>query len=166
MGLTRYHAKNHPQQTSVRGAATDVDDRATDVEWFRELDARFNFTIDVAASAANTKVTRFYDEQTDGLAQSWTGEHVWCNPPYSAIEPWVIKAHIEDGAPLIVIVVPANRTEQAWWQDNVEPYRDRPGSPLRTEFIRGRKRFAKPGQSIEPNNRPPFGVVLLIWDRR
>lgn len=58
----------------------------------------------------------------------------------------------------------ANRPEQAWWQDHVEPHRDRPGSPLRVEFLRDRRRFILPGQTeVRPNDRPPFGVALLIW---
>ncbi len=65
----------------------------------------------------------------------------------------------------ITMLLPANRTEQQWWQLLVEPYRDRPGSPLRTTFLPGRMRFLKPGQTaVGPNNRPPFGCVLLVWD--
>jgi hypothetical protein len=65
---------------------------------------------------------------------------------------------------VIVMLLPANRTEQTWWRDLVEPYRDRPGSPLQTEFLPGRLRFLGPGQtSVGPNERPPFGCVLLIW---
>jgi len=39
-----------------------------------------------------------------------------------------------------------------------------PGSPLRVEFVRDRLRFLKPGETqVGPNNRPPFGCCLLIW---
>jgi len=62
------------------------------------------------------------------------------------------------------MLAPANRTEQTWWQQHVEPYRDRPGGVLRTEFLPGRIRFLAPGQGvIKPNERPPFGCCLLIW---
>ena len=65
----------------------------------------------------------------------------------------------------IVMLLPANRVEQAWWQDHVEPFRDRPGSPLRVEFLRGRMRFHRPGWTPGPKgDRPPFGCVLLIWE--
>lgn len=67
----------------------------------------------------------------------------------------------------IVMLLPANRTEQSWWQELVEPHRDRPGSPLRTEFIRGRQRFVRASSyAVEENQRPPFGCVLLIWEPR
>lgn len=166
MTLIGVKARNHPQQLTVR----EVDDRATTRDDFDPLDRRFGgFTVDVAASSANTKCERFYDEAANGLAQSWAGERVWCNPPYSHpnLERWVRKAWAEHGAAeCIVMLLPANRTEQAWWTDLVEPYRDRAGSPLRTEFLPGRLRFLKPGQSsIGANERPPFGCVLLIWQR-
>lgn len=93
-------------------------------------------------------------------------ELIWCNPPYSAIAPWVRKAwDCWASTAGIVMLLPANRTEQSWWQLMVEPYRDRTGSPLRAEFLPGRMRFLKPGQSaVGPNQRPPFGCVLLRWD--
>jgi hypothetical protein len=62
------------------------------------------------------------------------------------------------------MLLPANRVEQGWWQDHVEPFRDRPGSPLRVEFLRGRMRFDRPGWQPGPKgDRPPFGCALLIW---
>ncbi len=61
------------------------------------------------------------------------------------------------------MLLPANRTEQGWWQRHIEPYR-RVGS-LTVEFLPGRMRFLKPGQSeIKPNERPPFGCCLVIWE--
>ena len=162
MSLVGFKARNHAQQVLVRVQRSDVDDRALPPDDFATLDARFAFTIDVAASAENAKCERFFTPQEDGLEQDWTGERVYCNPPYSLIAPWIEKAHTA-GADLVVMLLPASRTEQAWWQDLVEPFRDRPGG-VRTEFLRGRLRFLKPGQvRIAPNERPPFGCVLLIW---
>lgn len=163
--LVGYQARNHPQQTTKRGPRPEVDERATSPEVFLPLDKRFFFTIDVAATAQNRKCGRYFSIEDNGLAQSWAREHVWCNPPYSNIRPWVEKAWKEQPeAGLIVMLLPANRTEQAWWQECVEPFRDRLGSPLRTEFIKGRLRFIGPGAvGVGPNERPPFGCVLLVW---
>lgn len=165
MSLVRRRAQNHPQQTRFRGANDAVDDRATTSDVFNPLMLRFGFTIDVAASAHNTKCERFCDRDRDGLAISWRGERVWCNPPYSNIEPWVEKAWGEwnKGADLIVMLLPANRTEQGWWQRWVEPAL-RSRDSLRCEFLAGRIRFLSKGQTeIGPNERPPFGCCLLIW---
>lgn len=164
MSLVGFKAQNHRQQVGKRGANPEVDNLATAPEDFLALDSRFDFSIDVAALPHNAKVQRFYTPEQDGLAQSWAGERVWCNPPYSDIEPWVKKANAETAAQVIVMLLPANRTEQGWWQRQVEPFRDRSGSPLRTEFLQGRLRFIKHGHDrVEPNQRPPFGCVLLIW---
>lgn len=165
MTFIGYRSSNHPQQTAKRGPVRDVDDRATHPSLFDPLHERFAFTVDVAASERNAKCERYYTPDDDGLAQPWDGESVWCNPPYSAIAPWIRKAWAEWArARCIVMLLPANRTEQTWWMDLVEPYRDRPGSPLTVEFLRGRIRFIAAGQThIGPNERPPFGCCLLIW---
>ena len=165
MSLIGYKANNHPQQTARRGANPEVDDRATPPELFDPLHAKYHFTLDVAASEHNTKCDFFYDEEVNGLTASWAGERVWCNPPFSDIRPWVEKAWAElDACELIVMLLPANRTEQAWWQDCVEPFRDQPNSPLRVEFLRGRQRFICRGEDgILPNQRPPFGCCLLVF---
>lgn len=158
-----YVPKTHPQQ----GYNEAVDDRATTWEDFGSLADRFGgFTVDVAASAHNAKCERFYDREVDGLAQDWTGERVWCNPPFSVIPPWVEKAWAEaDRVELIVMLLPANRSEQRWWQNLVEPLRDRDGSALSVEFLPGRMRFVKPGADmVKMNERPPFGCCLLIWN--
>jgi phage N-6-adenine-methyltransferase len=161
--LVGFKAQNHPQQVDKTGAKAQVDDRGTDPEMFAKWDARFHFTLDVAAAPHNAKCEQYFTINDDGLAQSWAGERVWCNPPYSDIRPWIEKAWREV-TQLTVLLLPANRTEQRWWQDLVEPHRDRPGQPLRTEFLPGRLRFIRPGATeIGPNERPPFGCCLLIW---
>jgi len=160
-----YVSRNHPQQVQVRGGLDEVDDRGTTPEVFDSLHARFGFTLDVAAAEHNTKCPRYFDRSIDGLAQSWAGERVFCNPPYSDIRPWVEKAWMERAAEVVVMLLPANRTEQGWWQDLVEPAR-RDGQ-VRVEFMRGRIRFLRPGRSvIGPNERPPFGCCVVVWDRR
>jgi phage N-6-adenine-methyltransferase len=158
MSLVGFKARNHPQQT----ARPDVDDRAITPEDFVPLVERFRFTIDAAASVENAKLPRFWTVEDDALAQDWSGERVYCNPPFSAIEPWCEKAHVA-GAELVVMLLPANRTEQGWWQRQIEMQR-RSGL-VAVEFLPGRLRFLKRGQeSIAPNERPPFGCCLVIWD--
>lgn len=163
MSLVGFKARNHPQQK----AKPSVDDRGTTWEVFNPLHERFRFTIDVAASAENAKLPRYFTAEDDGLARDWDGERVWCNPPYSNIEPWLVKAwdewQMRPVAELIVMLLPANRTEQGWWQRQVEPFRDRQRG-VRVEFLPGRMRFiVPPADVVKPNDRPPFGCCLLIW---
>ncbi len=164
MSLVGFQARNHPQQVAAGGAKLHVDDMATPPELFDPPHERFGFTLDVAASEHNAKCERFFTQQDDGLERVWANERVWCNPPYSDIAPWVLKAHGERfGARLIVMLLPANRTEQRWWQNHIEPWRDRAGV-CRVEFLPGRPRFIRYEDGIvRPNERPPFGCCLVIW---
>jgi phage N-6-adenine-methyltransferase len=165
--LIGFRAKNHPQQVAKRGSNTQTDDRALPPEVFSKLHDRFRFTLDVAAAAHNAKLDRYCTREVNGLTQSWAGERVYCNPPFSNIEPWLVKAWGEPRAEIIVMLLPANRTEQGWWQRYIEPHRDKPGSPLRCEFIPGRIRFIAAGKDrVYPNERPPFGCCLCIWKYR
>jgi len=165
MSLVGFRAQNHQQQTDARGALDTIDDRTTPPEVFGPLHQRFGFTLDVAASPDNARCARYYTSADNGLVLPWAGESVWCNPPFSRIRPWVVKAWNEFAKTRgIVMLVPANRTEQEWWQTLVEPFRDRPGSPLTVEFLPDRIRFLKRGQlKVGPNERPPFGCCVLIW---
>lgn len=166
MSFPGFKARNHPQQVAARGARDSVDDRATTPDLFASIEAEFGpFTVDVAASDENAKCARYFTRADNGLSMPWHREAVWCNPPFSRVRPWVEKAWAESpGCPVIVLLLPANRTEQGWWQDLVEPYRDRPGSPLAVRFLRGRPRFLAPGETeVPPNSRPPFGCCLLVW---
>jgi hypothetical protein len=163
-----FTARNHPQQIERRGALGDVDDRRTPPDLLAEcltiagLDA---VDLDAAATDANTVTARYC---RDGLAEPWSGR-VWVNPPYSACEAWVRKAHEErHRCERIVMLLPANRTEQRWWQDLVEPYRlQEPrrlaGKPLEVYFLARRRRFDRPGWTIPTKgDRPPFGLVVVV----
>jgi phage N-6-adenine-methyltransferase len=168
MSLVAFKAKNHPQQV----ASDDVDDRRTPSDFFNGLHAERHFTVDAAASIENALLPQFWTRETDGLAQSWAEHRIWCNPPFSHLEPWIIKAWSEmlGRCESVTMLLPANRCEQGFWQQYIEPYRD--GQPfngirLRTQFLPGRMRFGKPGSWVRPlkGDRPPFGCVLLTWER-
>ena len=160
MSLVGFHAQNHPQQQR----RPDVDDRAITAYDFARFNNRFRFTIDAAAAPHNARLPRYWTRKENALVQPWRGERVWCNPPYSDIRPWVEKAWHEHnlGAELIVMLLPANRTEQRWWQLLIEPARR--GGEVAVEFLAGRMRFIMPGQTeVGPNQRPPFGCCIVIW---
>ncbi len=162
MTLQGFKITNHPQQVKKRGASDTVDERITPQWLFAKYDAMHDFTIDVAANANNAKCPRYYTREDNGLIASWKDERVWCNPPYSNIAEWVAKASHEHDAD-IVMLLPANRTEQRWWHMFVEPYRDR-GKRLRVEFLERRLNFGVPGnEEGKFYSSPPFGLVVLTW---
>lgn len=133
--------------------------RAARTDWaspqavFDALHARFDFTIDVAADASNAKCPRYYDLAKDGLAQSWQGERVWCNPPYGrGLDLWVRKAFEEasTGQATVVLLLPA-RTDTKWFHEYILPHAE-------IEFVQGRLRFG--GHA----NAAPFPSMIAIFD--
>jgi phage N-6-adenine-methyltransferase len=165
--LLGYKSGNHPQQVAVRGVSDETDTRGTCDEIFLPLMARHQFTLDAAANADNAKTKKYFDLATDGLKQSWRGERVWCNPPFSNLGGWVRKALDEvnrGGCPLVVMLLPNNRMEQIFWQDHIEPVRDA-DLGVSVKFLRGRPRFTYPAGHQRPakGDRPPFGVCLVTF---
>lgn len=146
----------------------DPDKRYTTAEtmaWCKERAGVPVWDLDVAADEESHWSGIWYDIERNGLVREWSGR-VWCNPPYSDIEPWVKKAWLEyrrGDCDVIAMLLPANRTEQPWWQDLVEDQRDM-GLGLRTHFLPGRVRFGHPGNPKGHGvGSPPFGCVLLVW---
>lgn len=125
------------------------------------------FDLDVAACEESHHAPTWYSKEDNGLIQPWFGR-VWNNPPYSNIAPWVTRAWEAirgadplNHADLIAMLIPATRTEQAWWQWMVEPHRDR-GGELSTRFLPGRTSFARPGSGgLRPGRR---AVWLRVAD--
>jgi phage N-6-adenine-methyltransferase len=170
--------RNHPNTVKKQGVDDSIDDRETPPCVFDPLHAEFDFTLDAASSHQNRKCEHhctlhgfFFGERQitsdNGLRHSWHRERVWVNPPFSELRPWVEKAWT-DMPDLVCMLLPNNRQEQPFWQDMIEPFRDRPGSILSTRFLRKRRPFLHMGQGIgnRTSKNPPFGLVLVIWDRR
>jgi phage N-6-adenine-methyltransferase len=167
--------KRHRGQVDAFGdvvpeASIENDERYTTREtlaWCMERAGVDGFDLDVAACEESRHAPRFYSKADNGLLQPWDAEHIWCNPPYSDIEPWVEKAWCEfgdDACDVIAMLLPAIKTEQPWWQRKVEPFRDR-GASLRAHFLPGRTAFARPGSGGVGQSGAPFGCVLLVWRR-
>lgn len=65
----------------------------TPIKFFKELDAKYHFSLDVCATKENAKCSKFFTCEDDGLAQNWSGV-CWMNPPYGReIGKWVKKAY-------------------------------------------------------------------------
>lgn len=100
---------------------------------FDSLDQEFHFTVDAAASTDNAKCKKFYTIETDGLQQSWGGEIVWCNPPYSTLKAWIQKAHLSRSLGATSVLLIPSRTDTAAFHDYIY---QKPGVEIR--FLRGR----------------------------
>lgn len=143
----------------VAGSAamtSDRDDWETPQALYDALDAIYGFTLDPCAMDANHKAPKWYTEAQDGLARSWEGERVFCNPPYGRnIGAWVKKCAEESRHAFVVSLIPA-RTDTAYFHDWIYGKAD-------IEFIRGRLKFERGGQSMSP---APFPSMLVYFNGR
>ena len=131
-----------------------TDEWATPQELFDRLNDEFHFTVDVCASKENAKVSRFFTKEQDGLKQDWTGETVWCNPPYGrAVKAWIHKAYEHFiGGGTSVLLIPA-RTDTKWFHDYVY-------GKAEIRFIKGRLKYGNAKYNA------PFPSMIVIYRKR
>lgn len=77
--------------------SSKTEEWATPQDFFDKLNEEFHFTLDVCSTHENAKCAKHYTKEDDGLSQDWTGETVWCNPPYGRQMPKWIKKCAEHG---------------------------------------------------------------------
>lgn len=66
----------------------------TPQDLFNKLNEEFGFTLDPCSTDANAKCEKHYTKEQDGLSKDWTGDVVWCNPPYGRESVrWVRKCY-------------------------------------------------------------------------
>jgi phage N-6-adenine-methyltransferase len=128
------------------------DEWSTPQHIFDKLNAKYNFTLDPASDGVNNKCAKHYTPQTNGLAQSWNGENVFINPPYSKTYDWVKKAHTEakDNGVTTVMLLPA-RVDSRWFHEFCLD----PILVKSLTFIKGRLKF---GSS---KNSAPFPSIIV-----
>lgn len=115
---------------------SQTDDWATPLELFEQLDAKYNFKLDAAASSYNHLCANWFGLdhpdplKRNGLTAEWNDYgKVWCNPPYGrGIADWVNKAFQCNNQ--VVMLLPA-RTDTRWFHDLLDY-----GSQI--TFIKGR----------------------------
>jgi len=86
--------------------SSNTDQWATPQMFFDEVNAEFQFDVDVCADHNNAKCDLYFTKEMDGLKQNWGGHVCWMNPPYGReIGKWVKKA-AESGT-VVVALLPA-----------------------------------------------------------
>lgn len=103
---------------------------------------------------------RFIPPEEDGLLLPWSGD-VFCNPPYSEVHKWTSKGISEvlkDRAKSVTFLLPANRTEQPWFQDLVYP-RGLLFYWLQFKFLAGRRGFIDANGNLQKS--PRFGLMIV-----
>lgn len=157
-------------------AGDEIDERFTPPDLVEERKKKHGLNFDVASHPKSPAAKlfgkgRFWTKKDDALRRSWRGKRVWCNPPFSRLAEFVKKAFDEvrrGGCPIVDMLMPAVRTEQPFWQEFIEPYRDRrprAGMRLVTKFLDGRTSFGNPGNpDPEKPSSPEFGCVLVTFE--
>jgi phage N-6-adenine-methyltransferase len=118
---------------------------------FDELNAEFQFTLDVCAIPENAKCPHYFTPEVDGLVQDWNGHTCWMNPPYGRrIGKWVEKAHAESRKGVTVVALLPARTDTIWFHDHIH-------GTAEIRFLRGRLYFN------DADGRAPFPSMVVVW---
>ncbi len=139
------------------------DEWATPQDLFDRLHAEFDFQIDLAATAENSKCGNYFWDKDDDSLTKWWGENYkrgWLNPPYSRglCAKFIAKAAEERRKGfLTVLLLPARTDTKAFHQHiyNAEAWQARPGVEIR--FLPGRLKF---GGSV---NSAPFPSMVIVF---
>lgn len=130
--------------------SSNSDDWATPIKFYEELNNEFNFTLDPCASDINHKCNKYYTKNDNGLIKDWTGERVFCNPPYGKeISKWVEKAYQENQKGVFVVMLIPARTDTKYFHKYIYNQHE-------IRFIKGRLKFNDGKQSA------PFPSMVVI----
>ena len=129
-----------------------TDDYETPQYIFDQLNAEFHFTLDPCASDKNAKCEKYYTKEQDGLSQDWSGEIVYCNPPYGReMSKWIQKCyeHFVAGG-TAVMLIPA-RTDTKAFHEYIY-------GKAELRFIKGRLHFNN------SENAAPFPSMVVVFN--
>jgi len=128
------------------------EDWETPQDLFDELNNEFGFTLDPCAMPETAKCAKYYTPSEDGLTRDWTGEVVFCNPPYSRgkQDAWIRKCaeHSANGG-VAVLLLPV-RTDTARFHDLIL-------GKAEIRFLRGRLKFSR------VKTRAPFPSMVVVF---
>jgi len=117
---------------------------------FNALNDEFQFTLDAAADINNKKCASFFDKESDGLKQDWSGV-VWLNPPYGkGVEDWICKAIRETLNGVTTVMLLPARTSNDWFHRYIY-------NRYEIRFLRGRLRF------VGAESSAPFASMIVIF---
>lgn len=144
--------------------SSNKEDWETPQAMFDQLDAKYHFGFDLAASDSNHKCPRYFTKADNALVQDWKnagkGKTMFLNPPYSRhLRDWIEKAWLtsQDYPAPIVVLIPA-RTDTSYWHDFIF-------GKAHIDFLRGRLKFEHDG--VAGDSAPfPSAIVTYNWEVR
>ncbi|NFS12809.1 adenine methyltransferase [Clostridium botulinum] len=139
--------------------STGKDDWETPQDFFNKLDEEFNFTLDPCCTVKTAKCKKFYTKERDGLKQDWSGEIVYCNPPYSKRSKdnpgqgaWIKKCYEEGEKTTVVMLIPA-RTDTKAFHEYIY-------GKAEIRFLKGRLKF------VGAKYTAPFPIMVVVFRGR
>lgn len=142
---------------SAGGAAFSSNkmDWETPQKLFDDLNKKYHFTLDPCSTDSNAKCELHFTERENGLAQDWSGNRVFCNPPYGReIAKWVEKAYTESQKGVFIVMLVPARTDTKWFHNFVY-------HKAKIEFLKGRLKFESNGVASQG---APFPSMLVIYN--
>jgi len=120
---------------------------------FKQLNDEFVFTLDPCCLPETAKCKKFFTPDVDGLSQDWSGEIVFCNPPYSRgnIDKWAEKCYMESLKGATVVALFPVSTSSEWFHEWV-------WKKAELRFIKRRVRF------VGAPFTAPFSSVVAIYN--
>lgn len=130
------------------------DDWRTPYRLFRNLHREFGFSMDGAATKHDALLPRFTDDIHN---QSWVGEKVFCNPPYSDIPSFLLKASESD---LAVFLIPY-RPHTTYWLKHIFT------NPLCHEIriLHRAVKYLPPAGYNGLTTRSPFAAAVVVFKK-
>ncbi|EPM3143780.1 DNA N-6-adenine-methyltransferase [Escherichia coli] len=119
---------------------------------FRNLHREFSFTLDGAATEHDALLPRFTDDIHN---QSWVGERVFCNPPFSMAEQFLVKSSEAD---LAVFLIP-HRANTSYWLRHI--YSNNHCHEIR--ILHRAVKFLPPAGHNGLAIRSPFSAAIVIF---
>lgn len=121
---------------------------------FKNLHHEFCFTLDGAATKHDALLPRFTDDIHN---QSWVSEKVFCNPPYSDIPSFLLKASEAD---LAVFLIPY-RPHTIYWLKHIFT------NPLCHEIriLHRAVKFLPPAGHNGLAIRSPFAAAVVVFKK-
>lgn len=139
------------------GDKNDRDSRFTPPDFMAGIYAVFgDIDLDPCAHVLSPVIARrriLLSEGGDGLADDWSGDVVFVNPPFSALLKWLRRAHDQWHARnvgTVVCLVPV-RTDSAWFHDTLS-------ADANIYLLRGRVRFL---DSHGKGQHTPFSLMVM-----
>lgn len=120
------------------------------------------FDLDVAASPLSCWGVKGFTVADNAFAQQWFG-HVFMNPPFSQIGPWIDRMFDQlPNCRSVTALLPADRTEQRWFQQLWLHLVERKATD-RVCWLTPREKFGTPEDPSgrRRKNHPPFACFAV-----